>query len=153
VCGIALSVARPPFPSFGAGLAWVSTTTVMLVGAGQQPAAYQVEMRLSLATAATAFAAGQHTDPLGVYLATWPEIRLPLPAALGTRSTGRRPARTLLTAGAIAVAIAMATAALASRYTFTLQTHPAAAAADNALVTSPTARPTTRSPRLPSGVW
>jgi hypothetical protein len=62
-------------------------------------------------------------------------VRLPLPQALGTRSVGRRPARTLLTAGSFAIAVATATAALASQYTFTLHPHAGTpVAADNALV-------------------
>jgi putative ABC transport system permease protein len=293
--GIALSAAQPPFPSFGPGLAWVSRATATLVGAGGQPDAYQIELRLNSSTPAATFAATQHVDPRNVYLATWLDtrqramadihkirvilltvstlialltsgalavlvatrmssrfrqvgilkavgltpgqatavslveylgvalaatavglivgtplaalltqpagnrigtrpgplpnwstaltviavavalvaaaairpawqavrrttlgslaapvraprrastlarltraLRLPLPHALGARSAGRRPARTLLTAGSLAIAVATATAALASQYTFMLQTHPSMpVTADNALV-------------------
>lgn len=293
--GIALSAAQPPFPGFGPGLSWVSTTTAAQLGAGETPDAYQVELRLTPSTQATAFAAAQHTDPHTMYLATWLDTRqramadihkirvilltvsallailttgavavliatrmssrlrqvgilkaigvtpgqammvsliefltvaltasiigilagtplatlltqpaghrlgarpgplpgwgttltvtavavtvvllaairpawravgrstlgglaapvrapgqsatltrltravhLPLPAALGTRSTGRRPARTLFTAGSLAIAAAIATAALAAQYTFTVQTHPGTpVTAGNALV-------------------
>jgi putative ABC transport system permease protein len=75
VRGIALSAAQAPFPSFGPGLAWVSTATATLVGAGEQPDAYQVELRLSSSTPATTFAATQHVDPHNIYVATWLDIR------------------------------------------------------------------------------
>ena len=73
--GIALSTAQPPFPRYGPGLAWISTTTTHLLAASEGPAAYQVELRLDPATDAGSFVAAQHIDPRTAFLTTWLEIR------------------------------------------------------------------------------
>jgi putative ABC transport system permease protein len=91
------------------GLAWVSTETATLIGAGKQPDAYQVELRLNSATPAASFAAAEHVDPRAVYLATWLDTRQramadihKIPVVLLTVSA----LIALLTSGAVAVLVA-----------------------------------------------
>jgi putative ABC transport system permease protein len=123
---ILLNSATPTGPTPGSWLAVAAAATAIVLVAATRPA-----LAAARATTLSNLTAGlgrpRSTQSLARVAAA---LRIALPVSLGVRSMVRRPSRTLLAIGSLALSVALVAAALATERTLKIQQH-ATATSDN----------------------